>query len=589
MCPAPISEHSSSVASTAESDDDETDTAVMPSPRRQQQVFNSSTQYWNELVQRAHLMSMERNTVQLDSLLHRLPSLPDDLTAQEKVTGFATWQLSTECNCDLSVRHGETHQILLASPSNRPTLCFLSNRTVFDYKDAPLNGVTLIFLAWSYILTMNLLERQGLAMEYSDHGPRTKANMSTSELYLGKSSTKELRWWRAITQPGQGWRPRGRYPPWTIAFQSYADVTVTADEIDESDPRDSCPPSSQQAACFLEKFVSRYDLDAQSSLAFAMVLSLPLYNQMNYSVWLPPISAFRHSFLSARTCSASKTGHIFENISRFMTLSINPRFLSSALWGIFWEQDVDCNLVSAWCEPIIRATQPLIRSGNIEVLAHALALRRPNIATLWYGILATGSSKISQATLNFLKTLQPPVPSRPLAEVAAWTGSPQSFMDVRGFGPYLKDGQVERADVWRLRFECSSSEDENPSFTSQPLCAWQPFGAMYDSELELCIRPHIQCKRHEWTYLGWTWTDSPEVLDEGICSDLIATESEGESRHTGPETLEAAEPFLCEDLRASIGATGEIFRWGASEMEISGGAIYAHSWVRAMVDFEMED
>ena len=58
------------------------------------------------------------------------------------------------------------------------------------------------------------------------------------------------------------------------------------------------------------------------------------------------------------------------------------------------------------------------------------------------------------------------MPSRPMAEVAAWTGSPQSFVDISGSGPYLKEDGVQRTAVWRLRFECRNLEDENPSFRS---------------------------------------------------------------------------------------------------------------------------
>ncbi|KAK0731871.1 hypothetical protein B0H67DRAFT_89507 [Lasiosphaeris hirsuta] len=145
-----------------------------------------------------------------------------------------------------------------------------------------------------------------------------------------------------------------------------------------------------------------------------------------------------------------------------MTLGSKPAFLSSALWSIFWEPGVDSNLVSPWCDPIVKVIMSLIDRDDLEVLDHLMALRRPNLAPLWYGVVACRQMKIIKAIVPFLERLQTPMPWRPIPEVAAWTTSPQYFMDLGGSCPYINQetGEVSRLDVWRLRHECWDAEPE---------------------------------------------------------------------------------------------------------------------------------
>jgi hypothetical protein len=179
---------------------------------------------------------------------------------------------------------------------------------------------------------------------------------------------------------------------------------------------------------------------------------------------------------------------------------------------------VDCNLVSPWCDGIIEILEPLIKTNSLELLAHILALRRPNIAALWYGIALFGQTKLIEALIPFLKTLRTPTPAKPILEVAFWTGSPQSFMDLCGSGPYLQeDNTISRADVWRLRHDCWEVEPEGLPFRSTPLSGWPPFGVMRPEELELEVHRHISCERHKWQYDRWTWQLSNKryICDEG--------------------------------------------------------------------------
>ena len=67
-----------------------------------------------------------------------------------------------------------------------------------------------------------------------------------------------------------------------------------------------------------------------------MALTLPLYNAAASTVFVPkPKLGKARAFVSATPESNYPLLEDFENISRYMTLSSNPRFLSSALWSIF--------------------------------------------------------------------------------------------------------------------------------------------------------------------------------------------------------------------------------------------------------------
>jgi hypothetical protein len=242
---------------------------------------------------------------------------------------------------------------------------------------------------------------------------------------------------------------------------------------------------------FLSRFSARYSLGTQSSAALAMALTLPLLNLAASTVQLPKPRLNRPNISSpiapAIPCQLLED---FESISKYITLSSNPRFLSSALWSIFWEPGVDCNLVSPWCDGIIEILEPLI-TNNLELLAHTLALRPPNLAPSWYSALLFGRTKLTERIIPFLKTQQAPTPARPILEVALWTGFPQSYIDLCGSGSYLRENNtISRADVWRLRQNCWELASEGRPFRNTPLLGWPPFRVMCP---ELEVRRQISC------------------------------------------------------------------------------------------------
>ncbi|KAM6516676.1 hypothetical protein FALCPG4_014851 [Fusarium falciforme] len=564
---------------------------VIPSKSQIYRTFARSKQVWQNLHKKATSMRLQRDTITLSHLVHGLPAIPDDLRGVNDLAGQATWEMKTP-GCDTPHRTMTEEKRRWTLTRRRPTRCMISDHCHFSYSDSKSNGIALLFFGWAYILCMTLLEKQHIPMCYSgnisaipDHEHHSDGQKLTVD--IGHASEEEFRWWTSLVSPGQGWRSAsGKQPVWAIAYTGNIKVRLVAQVLSSTSPNPS-PPSSRQAVKFLSRFASMYDLDSQVPLALAMALTLPLHNETASMVKLPRPFLTRQD---DQVASLSSIEREYSNLTRYMTLSSNPVFLSSTLWAVFWEPGVECNLVSPWCDPIIDVVKPLVDRGELEMLSHVLALRRPNVAPLWYGIAACGRTKTILAIVPFLQSLYTPVPSRPIPEVAAWTGSPQSFMDLRGSGAYLQAGdQVARADVWRLRHECWDVEPEGAPFRNPPMCPWPPFGFIKADELELSVRLHMNCDRHQWVYLRWTWLlgNGAELAEEAALplesSSLFEAGSQVGLAYSSVPDLDYRPDHV-----ASERAVGDIFRWAATEMEPTGKDIYLHHWVEALADLEME-
>ncbi|KAI0909663.1 hypothetical protein F4823DRAFT_593843 [Ustulina deusta] len=564
------------------------DDPVTPCPRQISRVVAASTRLWQNISMQASTMCMQHDSIRLSNLAN-LPSIPDNLQGIRALSGQASWEFrSSRCINPRKTRDGEKRQWMLTR--DRPTLCSISKNTSFNYSDSKSNGIAMLFFGWSYILCATLLKKQCVPIYYTTSEVPRSATRPANQwvtVDIGNASEHEIQWWNALLTPGQGWLPvSGRQPVWAVGYTGNMKFRVTPEARKSPKSRFYDPPSGTQAAEFLSRFASLYNLESQAPLALSMALTLPLHNETNSIVKLPKPLLVRKSTQSTIPSSIITTE--CNNLSRYMTLSSNPTFLSSALWAVFWEPGIDCNLVSPWCDPIIDVVEPLIEDGDLESLGHVLALRQPNIAPLWYGIAACGQTKTVRAIVPFLKTLHTPMPSRPIPEVAAWTRSPQSFMDLGGSGPYIREnGLVAREDVWRLRHELWDLAPEGLYFKQSPTSPWQPFGSMAVNELELSVRSHVECQRHSWVYARWSWFLDSEtrVVDESredSSKELLsfADESYLNLCKQAPLAIRGYTP----NHVASEKAVGDIFRWAATEMEFTGKRIYSHPWVEALAD-----
>ncbi|KAL7796628.1 hypothetical protein V8C37DRAFT_353338 [Trichoderma ceciliae] len=565
---------------------------VVPTADQRNPVFGFSRVLWQGLVAAAGSMSFDRNTVNLASLAKYGPKLPDEMEATTELSGFANWQIAEETaskGCSVP-SHRPRQGIRRRWDLTRlqPTVCEISERSGFNFSDSDSNGLAFLFLGWSYILSVFLLEQQKIPVVYEDAtGSPGDETPTGSEFIvdLGDASDEEQRWWSALLSPGQGWKgAHAGQPLWAVAFTGNVKFHVM-NNGNASQPSEVVePPTSKEAVGFLSRFASMYNLESQAVLGLAMALTVPLHDNMSSTIQIPEPCLVKPSIIF-HTSTIDKE---FRNLSYYMVLSSNPAFFASALWSVFWEPEIDCNLASAWCNPIIDAIQPLIDGENLEMLGHVLALRRPGIAALWYGLVACGTTETILAIIPFLETLHTPVPARLIPEVASWTDTPQSFMDLTGSGPYLQGNHISRADLWRLRHEYWNAWKEGVHFRHLPTTPFRPFGYVDAGEVEVMVRAHLACSRHQWVYTGFTWTleNGIDLTHEPCILPTSWAQFEAESHiHLPRSGME--EPGYDLDYAASRRAVGDIFRWAATEMETAGRHIYSHPWVNVDSHFAL--
>ena len=148
-----------------------------------------------------------------------------------------------------------------------------------------------------------------------------------------------------------------------------------------------------------------------------------------------------------------------------------------------------------------------------EILVIICGIRRPSISALWLGAVAGGLTPIS---LRRVRRGRPPLD--PVA--FPWTGSPQSFMDVVGTGPYVGGNlsqEIWRADVWRL-LPLPTTEEDELTYNYLPYTPWEPCGKMNISDCALRVASHLNCARHRFHYVHWNWEleEKQIIQDEGL-------------------------------------------------------------------------
>ncbi|RMJ03351.1 hypothetical protein CDV36_015118 [Fusarium kuroshium] len=217
-----------------------------------QAIFSRSVSKWRSILIRArNLTSIPRSSLDLSRCLDRIPSLPDTIPRDAIwIEGYSVWR-NIEPLCDLGIRTERSRRIFLIKlhvtsllVSSSPNFC------VWD-KNAN-NGIALLTLGWSYILSAALAERQGLPLIYCQTTPLT---CPSPTLDLSYASPLEREWWRAITARGVGWSMADkRISPWAIKV---GDIGIEIQDVVEN-PQG--PPSAREAACYLSRLCDAYGL-----------------------------------------------------------------------------------------------------------------------------------------------------------------------------------------------------------------------------------------------------------------------------------------------------------------------------------------
>ncbi|CAM6002547.1 unnamed protein product [Sphagnum balticum] len=533
-------------------------------------IYSRSLSRWQTALRLAKSMPrFPESSFKLQGLLSRTPSLPNDIpTSSARIEGYSTWK---NCDAKCPIAHKIERANNFRLRSRFPVECTISPSNNFQFWEGKSNnGIALLVLGWAYILSASLAERQQLPLHYVlPDGPS-----GSVEIHLSYASSEELIWWKAIVARGVGWTIGGEFSPWAVQVNNL-DLEI-AGNIDVIDT----PPTAIQAASYLARLCNAFDLGNQYSAALAAALSLPLHRST--SLQKPAAIELPCPLLSTCTGSPGQCQNLidFKLLGRYMALSLDPNYFGSAMWSIFWEPDVPCNFAGAWLGPINNVLRPIILDNKLELLAKVLSFT--NVAPLWLGVALCGRTTIINSILPFLDELRPYPYVRPFANVAAWTGIPQSFMDKYPSGPYLQNGRISRANVWRLRHDCYEKYEDG-SFSTTPLCGWPPFGEMRDKDVEFELLDHLNCS-HQWKYEFWTWLPSgirdTGFLDEGRDSRLphkLFHRKRIQENKTQDAKVKTQDSKI--SYKASLAATRKVFEWCSSQVEkgFGGSVVLRHT------------
>ncbi len=518
-------------------------------------ILSRSVSQWQLALRHAMLTPrFPESSYRLERLLYRVPSFPNDIpSCSVSIEGYSSWK-SSDDSCSMKCKTEKGHLFYLRR--RHPTTCTISTSDDFRLLEgSPNNGIALLVLGWAYILNASLVERQRLSLHYE---PLDSPSGSV-KINLDYALPQELTWWKAIVARGSAYSitADNRHSPWGVLVDSL-DLEI----VGEIDVHHS-PPTPRQAAGYLARLCSAYDLGDQCSAALAAALTLPLHRST--APFGPVTIELPRPLLSIRVEPPGQAQYPtdFRHLGRYMTLSLSPSYFGSILWSVFSEPNVPCNFAGAWLGPIGDVLRPIVERNKLELLAKVLSFT--NAAPLWLGLALCGPGKIIKSIIPFLDKLQAFPHTFASVDAAAWTGIPQSFMDFHPPGPYVQEGKISRADVWRLRHDCHKNYEDD-SFSATPPHGWPPFGTMRYEDVELELHGHLDCS-HQWEYDFWTWLPSG-ITDTGTLDvkgepnspkDLLHIHQAGIKRS---RTQERAINYT-----ASEAATRRIFEWCSSQVE----------------------
>ena len=249
-----------------------------------------------------------------------------------------------------------------------------------------------------------------------------------------------------------------------------------------------------------------------------------------------------------------------------MALSCNHSVVMSSLCGSFWEPNISCSLVSPWLHPVLeeipKASGICEKPGRYhEIIALLCGKCRPRLSALWIGAALSG---LVPKVLESVRSGTPPLD----ANGFPWTGSPRSFMDRPGLGPYfhgdtLGNDVIRRVDAWRLLY-LPTPEDDGLYYNSLPFSPWPPVGQTVEKNCALRGRAHKSCPRHCLAYAHWIWQlqDGSCLNDQGYrLGDPSHSQETSYVQAQRNDGLQYPHIPLSLSQDASREASLEIFRW----------------------------
>ncbi|KAM0195077.1 hypothetical protein ACHAPI_006623 [Fusarium lateritium] len=519
---------------------DDVDDPLIPKQLDVRRVFNNGRHTWQQLVSNA--LALPRGTFPsgLDPsiMLQDMPPLPESVPAQGVLAGAPTWLVpdpepNTRDGADFDLNNvtGTTKYFRLAYPSpmeclitSDPSACHYGNPTgTADASNAP-QGLAILTLCWSYILSTRLLQLQKRKIHFTDSCLRpvpinTVGNLTPNQILVHLPTGTSLRlvhWLCAILAARSGWAPdvQGACTPWDAQFTDDVQFVVATGKQVSIDT-DAEPPTPTEATELLIEFCNLFGIGHEPcrskdpsplspiKAAFLATLAIPFYRMAKLQPHLP-----RPSLTPRKTTplDADQTADIHrytEEARYYMTLSMHPYALGSVLWSIFWQPEIQCNLVSPWLAAIGSVIQPAFNHSDFEMLIKIFLLRRPRVAMWWHGLFLLGNAKILDFIRNYLTTLDEGCSfdtlSRPDIVTAAWTGAPQSYQDDASLVTYEDlTTPISRTALLQHRHTLTL-RDPWPLFYG-----WRPFGMISKEAVEPDLYPWLE-RGHHREYRHWTW------------------------------------------------------------------------------------
>ena len=584
--------------------------AVRPGKEKSDQLLDDSSSQWSSYLEDANATPLLlSNCLDLKRVLGRTPSflgygsLPEEakvsFTCVEKESRKGEYGLMASVQSVWSVSCGYCClepklmplDILLAVPDplivqisdSAPLTSWPGVQGLSGYDEG--NYITVLFLAWSYILSARWAE----ALKHSsEHRCTSKFKVKTCqssvkpdqqhrvEIDLGSDiEADEANWWNALLSPGGGWeittdyRQKTYLSPWSALLSDAVYIGLARhSSLDESGP-----PSSNTALKYLARFCSHYRLYGQCSAALAAALYIPFLNGRPVTLPLPtPVLQVQSSTASQCSLASDLIAEHGKLLTYYMTLSCNVWGMRSLLFSTFFNAKVDCNLVSAWINPAFAIINPLVQEENFTLLTNVLARRKPILGSLWLGAVLTGIAR------SMLRDIRTGLTALEL-NAAAWTGIEQSFITEK---PSISDGIViRREDECRLLFMIGCDGHARP-----PIYPWKPFGETRLRDAELPVQLQALCNCHFLDYQYWNWSlRNGEMLED---SGMATTASDEADLKTNESKAALPTHYTCDlsSESASEVATRGIFGWLRSTgYAANEKPLYQHSWI----DIESSD
>jgi hypothetical protein len=605
---------SSSLAQIVGSEND----ALVPKPSEICRIFQAGQQTWTCFIDKAHLPPRRQWPVGFVNpyiALKDIPALPPVLPKAGQLKGRPVWRVpmpeipvkaNNEEDWNPELLYGR--QVTLSLAISNPIICGISHHSTAKACGLEETGsLAILTLCWSYILSSWFLERQGRRIQYSNNriwpvSLLREGGKSCEEraiLYLNNASPALVRWLCAVLAPGRlGWRASGNgLPPWASCLSKDVQLVMVAEE---QGPGVETAPSSSQAAELLIELYQLYGLRTRQAkqifesispytAGFLAALALPFYRMQELQPQFP------HPHLRAATTQTinhldrQNINQYIEDLPYFTTLSLHPLAIGSILWSVFWQPDIECNLVSPWLASILHVLGPTLRDRDIEILVKTFIFRRPRVAIWWLAIFLLGDCRILDWIPRYLERLEEQFGmgsmSPPDIAISAWTGSMQSYLDEEIITTYNggEEDLVPRADILRCRLNLKLQDCASIHL------AWRPFGDVPKKEIEPDLWPWLEdkCVR-EYQHFVWYY-DSKKILSvgfrketarevQGIPDDLILRESQkqcgGECR--GEIRIAPSKKSTLQMIHFSVGDMSGDRDWAI----LTPTSLREHSWLK---------